>query len=1165
MSDVGGISGSSGTGGTGSSGPLTAAAALAALKAHTVTSATITDSAANIAKNLDALQAYASKITAITASGSSTSLTVTGTQYQKDGALLAIWGAGSGQTVAITAAKANISTTLPSYVSSVTVADSSTAIATNLDHLQTLAAGGLLQQIVQVGTPANLSITTAQLSSDQAALGLIKNQAYTLAITGATVSDVLGLGSNPALANNAKVKSIAIVDSTDAIANNLDALERVGLRIKSITQTDVSTPLTVTGDQYRQDKFLLGRFVSSDILAVIDASASQAKQLSQDHKVVTVDVQDTAANISRNWAMLQSLGSDLTSVTVTDQANDVQLTGDQLANGSALLGKFVDTQDQSYKLAVTGVSAGNAASVAATHNVDTVSISDTSANIVAGLDDLETLVGQGKVGTVATSTPNTAMAMDVSRFQGDALTATQSVLDKMKGHNYAVSVSGAAVADVAALTANKHIVSFSVGDTAANLQSGLATLRALGGRLAGIEQSDSGTALSLTQAQMDGNTAVLAKIGGGYTANLTAVTAAKAASDALNGHVASIAVSDTGRNIASYWNTLRTLGSTLQSVTQSDSTALSLTADNYQQGVNDQLVAKLGGGSTFDITGASSAQAVAIGGDQAVAQIDVVDTGANIVDNISGLATLASGGKLNSIMNQTSASLAMDASQLATAQPVLDLIKGGSYTLTLSGVDVGDAKALVTGNSKIASVAVTGTAADIVSNLADLSSLGRKLTEITQSDGPGTLLDMSETDFEKNQVALGKIDGGFLATLSDVVAAKAANLANNAQVSSLSVTDTGANLASAFAALSDVGDKLTAVTQSDSATLQLGYQDWINGQDLRAKFASDPTVSISGVAVANVDALAADSAVQAIQVQDSSDAVSAGISDLAAQTNLTQIVLADSTAPLTLSAQDYTDNSAVLGLIKNGQYSAALSDVAAGDAGTFAADSHVSSMDVTDTAAAVASNWDALAGASNLNSINLSDSGNTITLTGTQILNGASTLAMIDGSYQLAATNVATADLPNLQDVPQMSSISISDSADNVSSNFGDVLGLGGQLTQIHLTDSSPVLSLSEQDWTAGTDALATIDAPYQVNVSNVVAGDAQTVAADSTVATVQVADTASNIAGNWDALVNLYGAGKLTGLALSDANTLTLTSDQQSSGAAMIAALMPDETIQTA
>ena len=111
------------------------------------------------------------------------------------------------------------------------------------------------------------------------------------------------------------------------------------------------------------------------------------------------------------------------------------------------------------------------------------------------------------------------------------------------------------------------------------------------------------------------------------------------------------------------------------------------------------------------------------------------------------------------------------------------------------------------------------------------------------------------------------------------------------------------------------------------------------------------------------------------------------------------------------------------------------------------------------------------------------------------------------------------------------------------------------------------IAKILEQEWTAGSTALGTVTNSYQVDVSDAVAGDAQTVASNSTVRSVTVTDTASNIANQWDTLVGLYngGAGKLTGLSLSDANTLTLTDAQQTAGADMIAALLPNETIQTA
>jgi hypothetical protein len=261
-----------------STDPVTVAAALTALKLKPGSTVVIADTLQNILKNLDSLQSLSGKITGLTTTDAAQNLSVTAAQYQKDGAILAKWGASSGNTVEVTGVKAAAAKTLvaakPSYVTSLTVADTSANVQKNLDDLQTLAAGGALTQIVQTGAAANLKITAAQLAADQDALGLIKNHAYSLAITNATVSDTLGLGGQTALTANARIKSIDVRDSTDAIEANLDALQRVGLRLKSISQTDTGSPITLTGDQYVQDSAALGKILTGYHLSIIRAAAA---------------------------------------------------------------------------------------------------------------------------------------------------------------------------------------------------------------------------------------------------------------------------------------------------------------------------------------------------------------------------------------------------------------------------------------------------------------------------------------------------------------------------------------------------------------------------------------------------------------------------------------------------------------------------------------------------------------------------------------------------------------------------------------------------------------------------------------------------------------------------------------------------------------------------
>jgi hypothetical protein len=256
----------------------------------------------------------------------------------------------------------------------------------------------------------------------------------------------------------------------------------------------------------------------------------------------------------------------------------------------------------------------------------------------------------------------------------------------------------------------------------------------------------------------------------------------------------------------------------------------------------------------------------------------------------------------------------------------------------------------------------------------------------------------------------------------------------------------------------------------------------------------------------------------------------------------------------------------LLGLVKDGQYSAALSDVAVADAATLGADSHVSALAVAGASADIATNFSALASNAKVSAIALSNEGGTLTLTGSQIVSGTTTLAKISNAFQIAATNVAMTDLAEVQGVEQVASLAVSDTAANVSDNFSDLLSLGGSLANLHLTDTTPVLALTQADWTSGAGALAKIDGSYQVDLSEVVAGDATTLAGESTVRQLSVADTSGDIANSWSALISLYngGAGKLAGIALTDADPLTLTAQQQTDGDAMITALLPDETILT-
>ncbi len=1171
MSTIGGVRfAASPAAATSTSGPLSVATALASLRLNPGSTAVISDSRANIESNLDALQRVAARVTSLTTTDSTTQLSVTAAEYGKNAAILAKWGATSGNTVDVTgvaaADAAALASTGPSWVSTFTVTDSSGSLATHLDSLQSLVAAGRLRQIVRTGAAAPLKITVAQLDADAGALAAIKNGAYTLAVTDASVGDALGLDGKSALTANAKVSAVHIKDTTAAIEQNLDALQRVGLKLKTIAQTDTAT-LTVSASQVKNDAIAIGKILTPYHLDVIRATADQVAKLAANSKVLSVSVSDTAANIAKRWGLLDRLAGSLTAVEVTDSSNPLALTGSQLQAGEDLLAKFSVDAEHTYKLAVTGLRAGQAATIASDDHVASVSVADTADNLAANLAALGTLDDKGLLGGVSVQGKTLNLALDAAQLIGDAAAATKRILGKITNLNYGVAVTGASVDTLDELAADKHVVSIALTASSDQIASRLDTFAQLGRRLSRIRQTDSGVAIAVTQTEFDRRAGVLAKIEGGYSVDVTGATAEQAIADAANQRVASITVADTSSNLALRWRALRTMGSVLTTVTATDTGPITVLASGYQLARNDGLLAKFAADQHYAATNATVDQAVELAGDTAIDRIGLLEDGSVVAARMTELTDLATGGKLHDItLNAGATRIALGASQLEGAQTVLGLVNGGRYTLALDQVAVGDLADLLAGNSKIASVQVTADAAGIVAHLGVLGAAGHKLTAISRTDDAEVALELSAADFDDYRAELDKIGGGYLADLTQASASRAAGLAGDARVKSLTVSDTGANLSTHWNALSAIGTKLTGIAQSDSALIGLGAAQWARTLSLGEKFSTTLSVSVADATLADLETLDSNAAVKAIQVGGNAAAISAAWSTLAADTKLTGLTVFDPTTALTLPAATYTASTALRGLIAGGQYTATLSDAAIADAATLEADAHVASFDSSGSSSDIAAAFDTLAGLTKLQSLALTDENGTLSLSAAQVLGGTGTLARIGNGYRIAATAATLANLPGLQAVDNLASIAISDTAAQVAAGLDDLVALGNGVASIHLSDTSPVLALTHAGWSAGATTLAKIDGSYRVDLSEVDAASVSTLAALSDVRRLSVAGTAESIAQEWNALVTAYdgGSGKLVAISLADPSPLNLTTAQQSDGAAMITALLPNATIAT-
>ncbi len=1147
--------------------PMSAAAALRALSAHTLRTVAIADSVANIQKNIDALVKNSSAISSLSASDG-TAITMTATQLQAGSGLVSRWSGTAGNSIEVSAASATQALAITgdrrfNAVNLIHVTDTSVNVQRNIDALNALAGtGGRLASITQTGATTAINLTAGQFSADGNALAKIRNGAYALAITGASVDQALSYASNQ------RIRSVAVRDSSSAIAGNLDALQGMGLQVKTITATD-SNAMQVQARQVAGDALVLGKVLSGYHLQVLGATASQMSSLSRNTKVVSIDLVDSAANLSGNWNLLQRLGNQISSITVTDPGDAIDLSADQYLASTTLLSRL-DQTPGSWSLAVSGTAASEALELAASSDrITSVAINDSGAQVSANLSDLQSLFDQGRLASIALK----ARGSQLSLQQSD-LTAHADVLGKIAGNAYGLSVSGlTASAAQTLLATNPHANQVGVTDTAANIVSNLEALSTMGRRLSAIVQGDTGSPLDMTMQSWLGHRDVLAKVQGGYTATLTSVTADRAVALAGDPRVVGMAISDTAANLSKRWDSIRSIENLVTGISASDSGTVQLSASRYLAGQREGLLAHLDSSTSIAVTGASVAQATAIAGTGAVTHIAIEDTGTNIASHLADLATLQSGGHLTGIRQMAViAPFTMSYASLASNQQVLDLINGGNYTLNITDIGAADAGTLAASNRRVTSMTVSDDSTGIAANLTALAGLGKKLSAIRQTD-TGTALRLSESTFINNATTLDRIAGGYLAEVSAVSAGHASTIAANAHVASLEISDSGAHLSANWDTLAGLGTKLSgaAVSQTDSSALALSANQVLDEAALFVNLATPYTINVINATAAQASTISTGdqaSAVDSIAVSDTAAGIDGQLAALNQNGLVSAIRITDAATgtPLQIDAAQLDDYAPLLHKINGGHYPLAINAALAANAATLAANADVARLSVTDSSTQIAANFDTLAGIGTLRGVTLTDPGGTIALSQQQMLDHAALLGKISTDHSVSVSDVTMGYLQSFAANDHVTSMAIADSSANVSAGFDELAELGSSVSSITLDDSSVPLALTDSQWQSGSAVLAMLAAGSSVVLSDVLAADTQVAAADPLIATMAVADTADGIASNWDSLVALFGTtpGKLASIDVSDNNPVTLSADQITAGASMIATLLPDAVIQS-
>ena len=542
--------------------------------------------------------------------------------------------------------------------------------------------------------------------------------------------------------------------------------------------------------------------------------------------------------------------------------------------------------------------------------------------------------------------------------------------------------------------------------------------------------------------------------GGGDNGNATVdVLNFLAAQPLLDGLFDGFSVDDTAANVSTAFDELNDDSKlTAITLTDSDTPTLTLTA---AQALNDttalaDITNPDYGIDIVDTCANVSASFDELNDDETVTAITLTDadtasltlTAAQVLEDTTALREITNPGYTITVFDSAeNISSVIDALNDDPAVTSIVLSDSDTPTLSLSVTQTLDDTAVL---DEIANASyginVEDTAANILGNASALSA---------DPDVTGAVVVDSAADVLNNATALNADTQVTSITVADSVANIFANLdalQADAQVTSLVAVDTAANIVANAAALAAVPD-VTGTDVVDTAADVSANIDALNADaSLGAIMLTDsgtPSLTLTvAQAIGDTSALAKVATAYAIDVVDTAAAVAANIDAVSQVAGLAHITLTDGGTPtLTLTAAQAVNDAGVIGLITNSNVQVVISDTAANvaaqldalnadplisaivltDAGTprltltvaqalgdatalgKIANTNVQ-IAVSDTAADVAANFDALDADAAVSSIALTDAGTpTLGLTVAQAIDDTALLAKISNpSYTIA-------------------------------------------------------------------------------------------------------------------------------------------------------------------
>ena len=1180
--------------------PVSVAQALSAVKLNPRAKFTIEDKAANIESNFASLAAIVNNVESVTLTDLTKGfIAITSKKLLSSaGASLTnkMVNLSSSNNISLNVldATANDIATLKlnaaSKIGQISIKDSTLNIANKFDSL---ASFETTLGDIQLTDPGKfLKLRSDQYSSSEGPSGT-KVLSHLVGTYGLEIS---GVSTDQAIemALDTKVAKVNIVDSAQNIADKLNELQDLGLKVNTIKTDNVNDILfKISGEKLQRDAAVIGKIYKGYQLAVFNIDSGTALSVKSNKKIVSLDIVDTAAGISKNMALLGKLGNQLHSLQITDIQSPLSMTVKDFYNNETLLNKIVrlDTVERNapvdpvlnidnvdynnkYKVDIVDSTSVDAQSIKDNEHINFISVKDSSAAISININDLNV---NSKVKNIVVSGTNNTISLSFAQLTSDA-----TVIDLLKNQNgnLKFNVNGVSAADAKDLilsTANR-VASVSVSDSADNIVSKLSDLTALGKNLTTILQTDArvlgaqGKALRLTANNWMLHIGALSKISGGYGVSLMDVGAAKAISLANDVRVKSFEVLDSAAEISANFDTLRSLGSKLASIKQSGSGAIDVTGRQYSSQGN--ILSKFESTYTLSVKNALANQINSFVEDKDhINSVQVLDTVDNIAGNMVDLQEAANlvplGSSITVSIAGTPKPFTLSVTDLDTYKDALKVIQG-NYKVNVSDVEATDAKVFAEDDTlpihdHLNSMVVKASSEDLSNAdlLADLNSLGNKISKLSQKD-VGSMISISKQAWESNSNLFSKMNG-YQVSLSDVSASAAKTLLMNEHVAKIQVVDTGSQISRNLDTLMALGSSVTSIKQQEEvlSNLQLDARLWNAASDTLAKIENNYKVDLLSATANDAISVANNDTIDTVSIKDSAVEISTNFDSLIGNNKISNIVLNGAVSPIKISQTQFYDGTSLLDHIQGG-YTLDISDADVIASANLIANNHVVSVEMSGSADDISDQLSVLSQfGAKLKSLSVTDENPTMSLSFSNFQKYKNVLSQIRQNFKINLTDAKASDAVTQGSDSQFNlSFSVKDSAVQIASNFDGLSALKVKLTSITTNDDPnedpPVLKLKSTQYLSNQDLLAKINSdklvsPYQLALTGGGVSFAQSLLSNEalagTISTLEITDSAENIGNSFD----LISDSKVLSARLTvGASTLSLTGEDYSNSSTL-------------